>query len=139
MLEDHLLDKLTRYFKQRTDIAFAFLFGSPANGAATARSDVDVAVYFFPSQRQPVEFEADLTYDGESALWADVEGIVKKEVDLVVLNRVPATVAAAALLGHALIIKDKGLYLDFMTAVTDEADSFMDYIIRDYREKYALQ
>jgi hypothetical protein len=25
-----------------------------------------------------------------------------------------------------------------MSAVTDEADSFMDYIITDYREKYAL-
>jgi len=137
MLEDHLLHRLTQYLKQRTDIAFAFLFGSQANGAATIRSDVDIAVYFFPNQRHPIEFESDLTYEGESALWADVEDIVKKEVDMVVLNRVPATVAAAALRGQALIIKEQGLYLDFMSAVTDEADSFMDYIIRDYRERYA--
>ena len=99
---------------------------------------MDIAVYFFPNQKHPIEFESDLTYEGESALWADVEGIVKKEVDMVVLNRVPATVAAAALRGQALIIKEQGLYLDFMSAVTDEADSFMDYIIRDYRERYAV-
>lgn len=57
---------------------------------------------------------------------------------MVVLNRVPSTVAAAALRGIPLVIKDNSLHLDFLTAVTDEADSFMDYIIKDYREKYTI-
>ena len=138
MLEKDLLNKLTLYFEERSDIAFAFLFGSHANETATNRSDVDIAVYFYPAIRHPVEFETDGTYEGENIIWADIETIVSKDVDMIVLNRVPATVAAAALRGQLLVIKDSGLYLDFMTAVTDEADSFMDYIISDYQERYAV-
>jgi len=138
MLEKDLLNKLTLYFEKRSDIAFAFLFGSHANGTATNRSDVDIAIYFYPVVRRPVEFEADGAYDGENVIWADIETIVGKDVDMIVLNRVPATVAAACLRGQPLMIKDNGLYLDFMTAVTDEADSFMDYIITDYEARYAV-
>ena len=46
MLEKDLLNKLTLYFEERSDIAFAFLFGSHANETATNRSDVDIAIYF---------------------------------------------------------------------------------------------
>ena len=138
MLEKDLLSKLTRYFEKREDVAFAFLFGSQANGKATNRSDVDIAVYFYPAVRHPVEFETDGAYEGEDIVWVDIETIVNKDVDMVVLNRVPATVAAACLRGQSLVIKDNGLYLDFMTAVTDEADSFMDYIITDYEARHAV-
>ena len=138
MLEKDLLNKLTLCFQERSDIAFAFLFGSHANGKATNLSDIDIAIYFYPAVRSPIEFESDSTYEGENIIWANIETIVSREVDLIVLNRVPATVAAAALRGQPLVIKDSGLYLDFMTAVTDEADSFMDYIISDYQERYAV-
>ena len=138
MLEKDLLSKLTRYFEKRADVAFAFLFGSHASGKATNRSDVDIAVYFYPVVRYPVEFETDGAYEGEDIVWADIETIVNKDVDMIVLNRVPATVAAACLRGQPLVIKDSGLYLDFMTAVTDEADSFMDYIITDYEARHAV-
>ena len=65
MLEKDLLNKLI-YFEERSDIAFAFLFGSHANETATNRSDVDIAVYFYPVIRHPVEFETDGTYEGEN-------------------------------------------------------------------------
>ncbi len=139
MPEKELLNKLTLYLDKRSDIAFAFLFGSHANGSATDRSDVDIAVYFYPAVRHPVEFEADCVYEGEDIIWANIENIAGKDVDMIVLNRVPATVAAAALRGQPLVIKDTGMYLDFMAAVTDEADSFMDYIITDYRERHAVK
>ncbi|TSA38392.1 MAG: nucleotidyltransferase domain-containing protein [Porphyromonadaceae bacterium] len=138
MLGKDLLNKLTLYFEERSDISFAFLFGSHANGSATNRSDVDIAIYFYPVVRHPVEFETEGTYEDENIIWANIETIVSKEVDMIVLNKVPATVAAACLRGQPLMIKDSGLYLDFMTAVTDEADSFMDYIISDYQERYAV-
>lgn len=138
MLKKDWLQELTKYLEQRTDIVFAFLFGSQANGVATHRSDVDIAVYFSPTVRYPIEFEMDFVYENEHKIWTDIEDIIGTDVDMVVLNRVSATVAAAALRGQPLVIKNIGLYLDFMSAVTDEADSFMDYIITDYREKYAL-
>lgn len=138
MFEKDLLNKLISYLERRPDIAFAFLFGSLANGSATKRSDVDIAVYFYPAVRRPIEFEAGVFYEGENIIWENIETIVERDVDMIVLNRVPATVAAAALRGIHLIIKDNNLHLDFLTAVTDEADSFMDYIITDYQERHAV-
>lgn len=138
MFKKDLLNKLISYFEKRPDIAFAFLFGSHAKGIATKRSDIDIAVYFYPGTLHPIEFEADVFYEGENIIWENIETIAERDVDLIVLNRVPSTVAAAALRGIPLIIKDNGLYLDFMTAVTDEADSFIDYIITDYRERHAI-
>jgi predicted nucleotidyltransferase len=55
-METNLIEKLKKYFKQRKDIAFAFLYGSQAKGGADKLSDVDVAVYFYPLERHPIEF-----------------------------------------------------------------------------------
>ena len=46
MIDKDLLNKLTLFFEERSDVAFAFLFGSHTKGAATNRSDVDIAIYF---------------------------------------------------------------------------------------------
>lgn len=108
------------------------MFGSQSQGKASRLSDVDVAVYFFPSIRHPIEFEEKIYYNGEDQLWLDLEGMLGKEVDLIVLNRVAATVASSAIRGIPLVIKDWGLYLDFLLVVTDESESMMNYVIEDY-------
>ena len=129
------IERLKIYFSGRKDIAFAFLFGSQARGNATKLSDVDIAVYFYPERKHPIEYEEAVNYENEDAIWADMERLLKKEVELLVLNRVPATIAASALRGIPLAINDWGLYLDFMEVVTGEAEDFMDFMIRDYMEK----
>jgi predicted nucleotidyltransferase len=48
------LEELRKYFAARQEVAFAFLYGSQAKGNATKRSDVDIAVYFYPPKRHPV-------------------------------------------------------------------------------------
>jgi len=108
-------------------------------GNATALSDVDIAVYFSPEKRHPVEFEEEVFYKGEDELWSDIERFIKKEVELLVLNRVPSTVAANAIRGMPLAINDWGLYLDFMDVVTEESEDFMNFIINDYRERNSLE
>ncbi len=95
---------LRSYFASRQDVAFAFLYGSHAKGTATKRSDVDLAVYFHPRKRHPVEFEEEVFYPSENEIWGDLERIANKEVELLVLNRVPATVAVSAIKGIPLII-----------------------------------
>lgn len=135
MLTDTDIKSLNRYFKNRGDVAFAFLFGSQAKGSATKLSDVDMAVYFYPKERHPVEFEEDVYYESEDEIWTNVEKIVKNEVEILVLNRVSATVAASAIRGIPLAINDWGLYLDFMEVVTGEAEDFMDFMIKDYMER----
>lgn len=139
MIADLNTTALKNYFENRKDIAFAFLFGSQARGLATSLSDVDIAVYFHPAKTHPIEYEEEVFYEGEDEVWADLERVLKKEVELLVLNRVSATVAASAIRGIRLSINDWGLYLDFMEVVTQEAEDFMDFIINDYTERAALE
>ncbi|GFP25420.1 hypothetical protein HKBW3S25_00892 [Candidatus Hakubella thermalkaliphila] len=81
-----ILDVLKDYLEDRKDVAFAFLFGSAARGKLRKEGDIDIAVYFWPEK--DIEWEAfDKRYKGESSIALDLEGLLKKEVDLVVLNR----------------------------------------------------
>ena len=128
-----------KYFENRKDVAFAFLFGSHARGNATIRSDVDIAVYFYPEKRRPLEVEEEVFYEGEDRIWADLERLFSKEVELLVLNRVPATVGASAIKGTPITINDWGLYLDFMVVVTDIAEDFREFIITDYMERAGIE
>ncbi len=133
------IEVFKNYFRNRNDVAFAFLFGSQAKGNGTKLSDVDIAVYFSPENRHPIEFEEEVYYKGEDEIWSDMEQLLKKEVDLLVLNRVPSMVATSALRGISLAINDWGLYLDFMEVVTEESEDFMNFIINDYRERNNLE
>jgi len=132
-------DALNQYFENRNDIAFAFLYGSQAHGYATRLSDVDIAVYFYPRERRPIEYESENDYDGEDEIWGDLERFLKKEVELLALNRAAATVAASAIRGIPLAINDWGLYLDFMLVITDVAIDFTELIINDYKERQVLE
>jgi predicted nucleotidyltransferase len=131
-----LIEQIKTYIETRDEIAFAFLFGSQANGLATGLSDVDIAVYFYPNNRRPIEFEEPVYFEEESELWRDLERLLKKEVELLVLNRVPATIAASAIRGIPITIRDWGIYLDFIEVVTTEAIDFRYLLISDFKERY---
>src|SRR4030042_2563529 len=137
-IQDVDVEGLRRYFGARKEVAFAFLYGSHAKGTATKRSDVDLAVYFHPRRRHPVELEEEVFYPSENEIWGDLERIVNKEVELLVLNRVPATVAVSAIKGIPLIIKDWNLYLDFLEMATDVAEDFAEFVINEYKERAGL-
>lgn len=135
MITDIDIKTLRNYFESRKDVAFAFLFGSQAKGRATKLSDIDIAVYFYPEKRHPVEYEEEVFYEGEDEIWSDLEKLLKREVEMLVLNRVSASVAASAIRGIPLAINDWGLYLDFMLVVTREAEDFGNMIIEDFLER----
>lgn len=135
MITDIDIKALKNYFENRKDIAFAFLFGSQARGLATPLSDVDIAVYFYPEKRHPVEYEEEIFYEDEDEIWADIERLLNREAELLVLNRVSSSVAASAIRGIPLAINDWGLYLDFMLLVTREAEDFGNMIIEDFLER----
>jgi hypothetical protein len=134
-METNLIEKLKEYFSQREDIAFAFLYGSQAKGNANRLSDVDIAVYFYPRKRHPIEYEESVFYPGEDEIWGNLQQLLKKEVEILVLNRVSASVAASAIRGVPLTIKDWGLYLDFMESITSEAIDFRELLIKDFLER----
>jgi predicted nucleotidyltransferase len=135
MNDKQMVTVLETYFSNRKDVAFSFLFGSYARGTAHRNSDVDIAVYFYPEIRHPVQYEEDVYYVGEDEIWADLDQLLGKEVELLVLNRVSASVSASAVRGTPLVINDWHLYLDFMEVVTREAEDFAQMIINDFLER----
>ena len=129
-MNDFTRRRLIQYLDGRPDVAFAYLFGSAAEDREGLESDVDVALYLCdPSlasgDRPALEVEEQKSYPNERELWREIESIVNREVDLLVLNRAPATVAAPAVTeGELLVQHDEDLKTRFMLAATMQAEDF---------------
>lgn len=134
-MDNKLQQRLKDYFNQREDIAFAFLFGSVAKSKVRKEGDVDIAIYFYPEK--DIEWEDfNKTYKGESKIGLDLERLLKKEVDLVVLNRARAVLADEIVRkGKPIIIKDRGIFMDFLCIVSDEAEYMRGWLEASYQER----
>lgn len=102
-----LITRLTSFFATRPDVLFALLFGSAAAGRAHTESDVDIAVYL-EDDEPDVSVERPRRFPQDEPLLAALERLCGRAVDLIVLNRAPATVGGGALLtGTPLVINDQ--------------------------------
>lgn len=130
-----MMELLKDYFDKREDIVFAFLFGSAARGKIRKEGDIDIAVYFRPEK--DVEWENfRKKYKGENKIALDLERLLKKEIDLVVLNRARSVLADEIVRkGKPIIIKDRAMFLDFLCIVSDEAEYVRDWLTASYKEK----
>lgn len=128
---------LKNYFSGRADVVMAFLFGSQAKKTAGRVSDWDIAVYFKPQNDYLEWEEINADYPQQEAVWNDLIDILgTDDVDLVVLNRAPANIASSAIgEGLPLIIRDRGLFLDFMIAVSRQAEDYRDFVSDFYAVK----
>jgi predicted nucleotidyltransferase len=124
-----LVEILEGYFIKRNDIAFASLFGSAARGKIRKEGDIDIAVYFRPEK--DVEWENfTKKYKEENRIALDLERLLKKEIDLVVLNRARSILADEIVRkGKPIIIKDRSMFLDFLCIVSDEAEYVRDWLM----------
>lgn len=120
---------LQKYFSARKDVLLAFLFGSAARGRLSAGSDVDIGVYF----------DGGYTLDSVNNMWRDLEKLLERNVDLLVLNRDNPTMAWSAMRGIPLLIRDYSFYLEYMLQVSREAEDFQDFIIDLWRMRLALR
>jgi uncharacterized protein YutE (UPF0331/DUF86 family)/predicted nucleotidyltransferase len=144
-----IVHSLVPYFAARPDIAMAFLFGSQAKAVATGESDVDVAVYLLPTRADTsrrvdpvrtvnsmhiaVDIESSASFPQEDEVWSDVERLLKRETDLVILNRAPAMVCASVFYeGVPIVVKDGSLYWRFFLEITHEAEDFRR-LMADFR------
>src|SRR3989344_5092701 len=117
---EEILGKLKKYFSERDDILMAFLFGSQAKGLARSESDIDIAIYLKTQS-------GDMDFESEDEIWLDLERILGKKVDLVILNREPAGVAFAAInSGKEICAKNPGLRTKFVLLVSAVADEISD-------------
>lgn len=123
---------LSAYFSKRDDVIMAFVFGSYANKTAHQESDWDIAVYF-KSITGTVEWEnKERQYPEEDRIWNDCINILQTDnVDLLILNRAPASIAETAIRGIPLIIKDFSLFLKFMIIISQEAEDYRSFV-NDY-------
>ncbi len=126
-------NKLKKYFEKRKEIAFAFLFGSFAKGCYREMSDIDIAIYFFPEDND-FDFQSEKFFNSEDEIWSELEEILKKEIDLVVLNRAPSTVAFNAVRGLEIINRDFELFYKFFNYVMFDAIDYNEMILRDFEK-----
>lgn len=75
-----IIRDLSSYFEGRSDIAFAYLFGSFSRDNQGLLSDVDVGVYFFSKNDEP-EIEDEVFYEAEDQIWGDIEEIWRLKPD----------------------------------------------------------
>src|SRR4030042_1601150 len=132
--KEEVMSRLKDYFKRREEVLMAFLFGSWSKEQAGIESDMDIAVYFKPKTNS-LEWQADSYYETEEEIWLKIEKITGMEVDLLVLNRAAATVADSAIKGIPIIVKDHGIYMDFLLRVTSEATDFREWVDKYWRLK----
>ena len=86
---------------------------------------MDVAVY--QASAGKLEIEADRALDQEAEIQVALERATQRNVDLLTLNRAPATVCAAALLsGRPVLLRDGALYTRYLLAVTTVASDFLE-------------
>jgi len=121
--KERLIIELREYFEKKEEVLMAFLFGSWVKNQEGLESDLDVGVYFRP-KTEILEWQSDSYYAAEKKIWIELERIADKEIDLLVLNRAPATVADAALRGIPIIIKSRNVYMDYLLRITSEAIDF---------------
>ena len=109
------IQKLKRYFRQDPNILLAFLFGSAAKNRETEDSDVDIALFLKDKKE-------------ESAIWTKISTLLKKEIDLVLLDEAPATLVSAIFkTGIALVVKDEKLYWNLYLQKSMESEDFANF------------
>lgn len=126
---DAIVDQLTKLFESDENCLMAYLFGSRSKGKSNKESDVDIAVFL-------KNFSRSATTD----LWNRLEDLLKKNVDLIILNNARATIAWEAIRGKKLLVRDRNLYIEFMLDVSQEAEDFRDFVeeIYQYRENHGV-
>lgn len=133
--KEKIISKLRDYFETKGEVSFAFFFGSWIKDQKGLESDIDIAVYFKPRSNILELQDTEAYYETETQLWREIEKIVETEVDLIVLNRAPATVADSALRGIPLVIKNRNIYISFLLRVTSEAIDFREWVDMYWRLK----
>lgn len=129
MTQQNVCKRLKAYFEKREDVVMAFLFGSRAKNRVGPLSDWDVAVYLKTDSGRVEWEERNKEYPEMNKIWGDVMDILKTDnVDLIILNQAPSSIANTAISGKPLIVKDRKLYLEFMLIVSREAEDYRQFV-----------
>ena len=95
-----LVKSLKTFFKERHEILLAFLFGSSARNRMRSSSDVDIGIIFKTARH----------FDAINDLTGELSSILKREVDLVVLNHASPVLKMQILKNGILIYSSNKKY-----------------------------
>ncbi len=111
MEKTEILESAEKYFAGRSEVKFAYLFGSHVLGTSNKLSDVDIAVFVDKSKID----EKIHPYGYKASVIADLMQVFSiNEVDLVILNDAPYMLRHRILKhGELISLKDRQARIDF--------------------------
>jgi len=123
------LKQLVEILKKRSDVAFAYLFGSKAKGYTDRNSDWDIAVFFPKLSRK-------LNHWPEFELEAELSRGVSGTVQVVVLNNGLPPVFGFEILKHGILLldRDENLRIDFENRVLRQYYDWQYFLKRQMQE-----
>lgn len=114
-LSQRYIEQIKEYLHNNKTVFFGYLFGSFANDTYNSRSDVDIALYM-----------TDLSFDNKLQINYELSKLLRKDVDLVVLNEVKNIYLLEDILSHSVVVKENNRRLDF--------ELVKEHDILDYKE-----
>ena len=93
---------ISSYLSLNENIVFAYLFGSFAKSKQANSSDVDIALYL-----------KDISLDNQLQIIYELSKLLKRDVDLVVLNKVKNLFLLEDILQSGIVVKDDEQRVDF--------------------------
>ena len=97
-LHSTIVDKLSSI----ENISFAYLFGSYSKNQQTQNSDIDIAIYL---NANSLDIELQINYE--------LSKLLKKDVDIVILNNVKNIFLLENILKDGILLKDSKKRIDF--------------------------
>jgi predicted nucleotidyltransferase len=96
------ISEIQNHLVSTDNVVFGYLFGSYATNEQTTSSDVDIALYL-----------KDTSFDSQLQITYELSKLLKKNVDLVVLNKVKNIYLLENILKDGILLKDEEKRFDF--------------------------
>jgi uncharacterized protein len=126
--KNKVIGQIRDYFDDKDSIGAVYLFGSIITEYFNYKSDIDLAILLDPEITKLDAFDIKLE------VAADLEDILKKDIDIVIFNTAPVKLRHQILKGKLIVEKDKGLRIEEeVKTIRDYLD--MKYIYDTYEEK----
>jgi predicted nucleotidyltransferase len=102
IMENKLIEKLTAYFKTKSEIIAVYLFGSYAKGKEHRSSDIDIGLLF--DTRDPALIKKTL-----DTVMIDLSRVLRKDIHPVILNSAGEELLRQVFLkGKCILVKNPG-------------------------------
>ncbi|WP_094549503.1 type VII toxin-antitoxin system MntA family adenylyltransferase antitoxin [Petroclostridium xylanilyticum] len=123
---EQIIQKVKNYFKDKHEVVFVYIFGSYARHKETGLSDVDIAIYY-----ENDEISQDI--EAYLSIKAELNRLLNKEVDLVILNTAKPLLKSRIINHHIKILsRNRLVESEFMIRSLGEYFDVKPYLDAQY-------